>query len=166
MRARHRPFAPPAIPPSASHNVAASSHQYDIEGDIVQRRANACATVRLMRKLFVAGAVALGLGLALQIVAEEKVDLSVVGRIRDEAFGANSRVMETAFYLTDVYGPRLTGSPNAKAAGEWTIKKVTEWGLLNAKREPWGPFGRGWYCTRFTAMMKEPEFSPLIGFAR
>src|SRR5581483_9327501 len=95
-----------------------------------------------------------------------KVDLSVVGRIRDEAFGANSRVMETAFYLTDVYGPRLTGSPNAKAAGEWAVKKMTEWGLVNAKLEPWGPFGRGWYCTRFTAMMKEPEFSPLIGFAR
>lgn len=119
-----------------------------------------------MRKFFVGVAVVLGLGLALQIVAEERVDLGIMGRIRDEAFGANSRVMDTAFYLTDVYGPRLTGSPSAKAAGEWAVKKMTDWGLVNAKLEPWGPFGRGWYCTRFTAMMKEPEFSPLIGFAR
>jgi hypothetical protein len=102
----------------------------------------------------------------MQIVAEEKVDLGIMGQIRDEAFGANSRVMDTAFYLTDVYGPRLTGSPNAKSAGDWAVKKMMEWGLVNAKLEPWGPFGRGWYCTRFTAMMKEPEFSPLIGFAR
>ncbi len=119
-----------------------------------------------MRKLFIAVAGILGIGLAMQIIAEERVDLNVVNRIRDEAFGSNSRVMDTAFYLTDVYGPRLTGSPSAKTAGDWAVKKMTEWGLVNAKLEPWGPFGRGWYCTRFTAMMKEPEFSPLIGFAR
>ena len=74
--------------------------------------------------------------------------------------------MDTAFYLTDVYGPRLTGSPNARAAGEWAVKKMTEWGLVNAKMEPWGPFGRGWVCTRFMAQMKEPEFQPIIGFAQ
>ncbi len=102
----------------------------------------------------------------MRVIAEEKVDLSVVDRIRDEAFGNNSKVMDTAFYLTDVYGPRLTGSPNAKDAGEWAVKKMTEWGLVNAKLEEWGPFGRGWSLTRFSAMMKEPEFSPLIGFAR
>ena len=40
----------------------------------------------------------------------ERVDLEVAHRIRSEAFGANSKVMDTAFYLSDVYGPRLTGS--------------------------------------------------------
>ncbi|HEX3875504.1 MAG TPA: peptidase M28, partial [Bryobacteraceae bacterium] len=87
-------------------------------------------------------------------------------QIRHEAFGQNSKVMDTAFYLTDVYGPRLTGSPNAKAAGEWAVKKMTEWGLANTKLETWGPFGRGWTCTRFMAQMKEPEFQPIIGFAQ
>jgi len=53
-----------------------------------------------------------------------------------------------------------------KAAGEWTVKKLNEWGLANAKMVAWGPFGRGWSCTRFVAEMKEPEFQPLIGFVQ
>src|SRR5262249_49858492 len=91
-------------------------------------------------------------------------DLGVLGRIKREAFGQNSRVMDTVFYLTDVYGPRLTGSPNIRDAANWTVKKMQEWGLANAKLETWGPFGRGWSATRFSAMMKEPEFQPIIGF--
>ena len=97
--------------------------------------------------------------------AEEHVDLYTINRIKNEAF-QNSRVMENAFYLTDVYGPRLTGSPGLQAAAEWAIRRFNEWGLANAKLEKWGPFGRSWYCVRFTAQMKEPQFSPLIGFAR
>jgi hypothetical protein len=99
-------------------------------------------------------------------VEPERVDLGVLHRIKSEAFGTNSRVMDTLFYLTDVYGPRLTGSPNIKDAGDWSVKKMKEWGLANAKLETWGPFGRGWAPTRFSAMMKEPEFQPIIGFAQ
>ncbi len=105
-------------------------------------------------------------GVWAQVGSPEKVDLSVVQQIRHEAFGQNSKVMDSAFYLTDVYGPRLTGSPNIKAAAEWTIKKLNEWGIANAKMEAWGPFGRGWSCTRFVAQMKEPEFQPIIGFVQ
>ena len=97
--------------------------------------------------------------------AEEKVDLEVINRIKTEAF-QNSHVMENAFYLTDVYGPRLTGSPGLQAAAEWVVRTMKDWGLTDAQLEKWGPFGRGWTCTRFTAQMKEPQFSPLIGFAR
>lgn len=104
--------------------------------------------------------------LCLQLSAADTIDLSVLHKIKSEAFGDNSKVMDTAFYLTDVYGPRLTGSPNLKAAGDWAVKTMTGWGISDAKLEAWGPFGRGWSCTRFTAMMKEPTFSPLIGFAR
>ena len=111
-------------------------------------------------------ALATTLCLCLPVTAQEKVDLNVVNRIKAEAFGANSKVMDNAFYLTDVHGPRLTGSTNIKAAADWAVKKMTEWGLVNAKEESWGPFGRGWNTTRFVAMMKEPGFMPLIGFAR
>jgi hypothetical protein len=92
--------------------------------------------------------------LAAQVASQGKVDLSVAQKIRHEAFGANSKVMDTAFYITDVHGPRLTGSPAAKSAGEWAVGKLKEWGLANVKMETWGPFGRGWSCTRFAAMMK------------
>jgi hypothetical protein len=114
-----------------------------------------------MRKWLVGAGVLAAVCLAAD---NEKVDLGVLHRIRTEAFGPNSRVMDTLFYLTDVYGPRLTGSPNIRDAGDWSVKKMKEWGLANVKMEAWGPFGRGWTATRFSAMMKEPEFQPIIGF--
>ena len=123
-------------------------------------------TLARMRRRLVGITAALGASLWAQVGSPEKIDLAIVQQIRHEAFGQNSRVMDTAFYLSDVYGPRLTGSPNVKAAGEWAIKKMNEWGLANAKMESWGPFGRGWVCTRFMAQMKEPEFQPIIGFAQ
>ncbi len=112
-----------------------------------------------MRRLICAVFIAAGLS------AQEKVDLYTINRIKNEAF-QNSKVMENAFYLTDVYGPRLTGSPGIQAAAEWAVRRFNEWGLSNAKLENWGPFGRTWYCVRFAAHMKEPQYSPLIGFAR
>ena len=36
--------------------------------------------------------------------------------------------MRTLHFLTDVYGPRLTGSPNLKAAQDWIVKETTRWG--------------------------------------
>ncbi|MBI3470045.1 MAG: peptidase M28, partial [Candidatus Solibacter usitatus] len=102
---------------------------------------------------------------AVTLLAEEKVDLTAVHRIRTEAF-QNSKVMDHAFYLTDVYGPRLTGSPGLKAAAEWAVRQFTAWGLANTRLEKWGPFGRGWSQVKFSAHLKEPQYAPLIGFAR
>lgn len=98
----------------------------------------------------------------LLVLAEENVDLAVVNRIKTEAF-SNSKVMDTMFYLTDVHGPRLTGSPNFKAAGDWAVKRLTDYGLVNVKEEKWGPFGRGWQNKYFEAHMAEPQFSELMG---
>jgi hypothetical protein len=97
--------------------------------------------------------------------AQEKVDLFVVNKIKAEAL-RNSQVMDTAFYLTDVYGPRLTGSPGLKAAGDWTVSRMKEWGLAEPHMEKWGPFGRGWANVRFSAHLKTPQYAPIIGFAR
>src|SRR2546426_4705592 len=98
-------------------------------------------------------------------IAEEKVDLAAIYRIKTEAF-QHSKVMDHAFYLTDVYGPRLTGSPGLKAAAEWAVKQLNGWGLANANLESWGPLGRGWYQVKFSAHLKEPQYAPLIGFSR
>lgn len=81
-----------------------------------------------------------------------------------EAF-QNSKVMDHVFYMTDVYGPRLTNSPGYKAAGDWAVKQFKEWGLENVKQEKF-PFGRGWSCSRFSAHLKEPGYAPLLGYAR
>lgn len=103
--------------------------------------------------------------LAPLLLAQEKVDLLTVNRIKAEEF-QNSKVMENAFYLSDVYGPRLTGSPGLKAAAEWAVGRMKEWGLANAGLEKWGPFGNGWTAIHFSGSMKEPGYAPLMGFAR
>jgi hypothetical protein len=74
--------------------------------------------------------------------------------------------MHTLHFFTDVYGPRLTGSPSLRAAEDWAARRLTEWGLRNAHLEAWGPFGRGWSLESFTASMTEPTFAPLIAYPR
>src|SRR5580704_11931841 len=95
--------------------------------------------------------------------SQEPVDLSVIHRIKAEAF-ENSKVMDHEFYLSDVYGPRLTNSPGHKAAGDWVVKRLKEYGLTNVREEPWGPFGRSWDYTYFAGHMIAPQYQPLIGF--
>jgi len=100
--------------------------------------------------------------LPLSLIAEEKVDLYAMHRIRAEERD-NSKVMDTLFYLTDVNGPRLTNSPNYFAAANWVVSRLKEYGI-NAKEEKWGPFGRSWQLKKFYAAMVEPQYQPLIGF--
>ncbi|GAJ02284.1 unnamed protein product, partial [marine sediment metagenome] len=69
-------------------------------------------------------------------------------------------------YLADVYGPRLTGSPNFRAAAEWCIKKLTEWGVENAKLEPWGTFCHGWSVEKFSIEMVVPQYMRLIAYPK
>jgi len=86
-----------------------------------------------------------------------------IARIRDEGLN-HSQVMTTLSYLTDVIGPRLTGSPSLKRANDWTRDKLASWGLSNAHLEAWGPFGRGWELERFSAQLIEPQDIPLKAF--
>src|SRR5512145_1022780 len=96
--------------------------------------------------------------------APEKVDYDAIYRIKDEGF-QRSKVMEITSWLTDVYGPRLTNSPGFRKAGEWAVKAMTSWGLVNAKLEPF-PFGRGWANEKFTMTATTPGGSfPVIGMS-
>jgi hypothetical protein len=88
-----------------------------------------------------------------------------IERIKEEGL-KRSQVMATLSYLTDVVGPRLTGSPNMKHANEWTRDKLAAWGLANAHLEAWGPFGRGWSLKRFSAQVIEPQCIPLIAYPK
>ncbi len=88
-----------------------------------------------------------------------------IDRIKEEGL-KRSQVMATLSYLTDVIGPRLTGSPNMKRANEWTRDRLAAWGLSNAHLEPWGPFGRGWSLKRFSAQVIEPQCIPLIAYPK
>src|SRR5215467_2347053 len=105
-----------------------------------------------------------GLPLAAQWPAAEKIDLDAVYRIKEEGLD-RSQVMETASYLTDVYGPRLTGSPDTKEAADWAQKTMKSWGLSNVHTEKW-MFGRGWRNERMFAMALTPRPYPLIAYPK
>ena len=91
----------------------------------------------------------------------ERVDIHTVMLIKNEGFN-NSKVLGTLFELTDVNGPRLTGSAGMKSAEVWAKNKLTEWGLANAAIEPWGGFGKGWEINKNYVAMTAPYYQALI----
>jgi hypothetical protein len=94
---------------------------------------------------------------------QEKANLYVVHQIKQEAL-ENSKVMDHLFWLTDVNGHRLTNSPGYDKAANWVKKSMNEFGIQDVKFEKWGPFGRGWTYSHFSAHLIEPSYSPLIGY--
>lgn len=93
------------------------------------------------------------------IVAQPEAD--IYDRIREEGT-KNSQVMKTLSMLTDVYGPRLTGSPQLKAAGEWAAKQMTDWGMQNAALEPWDFGHSGWVNERASGFITSPVQDSLV----
>ena len=116
-------------------------------------------TLRLLVALGTAVMISSSVPLAQSTV--EKIDHEMYGRIRAEAL-ERSQIMHSLHMLTDVYGPRLTGSPNLKAASDWVVKRSTEWGLKNAHLEPWD-FGRpGWANERTSVFLTAPVKDSLV----
>ncbi len=119
-----------------------------------------------MKKLTTIKTIALLLfvyGLFLQnlppIQAQTPTDINA--RIRKEGM-ENSQIMRTLYFFSDVYGPRLTGSPNHKAAADWAVKQMTTWGFENAHLEPWD-FGQpGWVNERASGFITAPVQDSLV----
>src|SRR4051812_22935542 len=114
-----------------------------------------------MRRAVLVMALAAG-AMAFAAAQSEKLDYAMLGRIRDEGLN-RSQVMDHVSWLSDVYGPRLTGSPGIQQASEWAMKTFRSWGLVNVHQERWA-FGKGWSLVRFSAHLVEPQIQPLIGF--
>jgi carboxypeptidase Q len=60
----------------------------------------------------------------------------VYAQIRAEETN-NSKIMWLIHEISDVYGPRVTGTPSLKAADDWAVKTLASWGLSSAHLEPW-----------------------------
>jgi carboxypeptidase Q len=95
------------------------------------------------------------------LLSQSSSDKDLLQRIRKEETD-NSQIMKTMHMLTDVYGPRLTGSPNHKHAAEWAIKQMQAWGLQNAHLESWDFGHPGWLNERLTAHIISPVKDPLV----
>ncbi|HEX8457785.1 MAG TPA: M20/M25/M40 family metallo-hydrolase [Pyrinomonadaceae bacterium] len=94
-------------------------------------------------------------------VQSERIDMDAYWKIRREGL-ERSQAMRTLHVLADVYGPRLTGSPNFKAAADWTVKQMTDWGFKNAHLEPWDFGHPGWLNERLSAHIVSPVKDALV----
>jgi hypothetical protein len=98
--------------------------------------------------------------------SREKIDTAMVAKIKDEGLN-RSQVMDILSMLTDVYGPRLTNSPNYKKAAEYAKKTMEEWGLQNVHFDSWNEeFGRGWELKKFSLHSLAPAYFPVIAFPK
>lgn len=104
-----------------------------------------------------------GLGLALLAQAANAPDLDAIHKLKSlEA--TDSQVMQIESWLTDVYGPRLTNSPDMRQAAQWAEKEMRSWGISNVHEENW-KFGRGW-SNDFTSVQEiSPRVYPLIAYS-
>jgi hypothetical protein len=99
----------------------------------------------------------------LPAAAQEPIDLAMVGRIKQEGL-QRSRAQEFYFTLTDRIGARLTASPAYTQAARWAQGRFTEFGLANARLEPFA-FPRGWSLEKISVEMTAPRYMPLIAYA-
>jgi hypothetical protein len=102
---------------------------------------------------------ALCLLFTLSVAAQDPVDLGVVDRIKAESFD-RSKVMDHLYYLTEVHGPRLTGSPQFERAANWAMERLKGYGVVNVHAEKW-PFGRAWSVEQATVEMIEPHYQAM-----
>ena len=102
-----------------------------------------------------------------QATRSEAINYEALARIRAEGL-QNSQVMDLASWMTDVYGPRLSGSPNLQKAGEWAVATMKGWGLQNVVLEPWANqtmFPRGWTNDRFYLAATAPQAFAITGMS-
>lgn len=67
-----------------------------------------------------------------------------------------SRVADDLRHLTDVIGPRLSGTPAMRRANEWSAAKLREYGADSVALEPW-PFGVTWERGPIAVRLLEPH---------
>ena len=119
----------------------------------------------MKRSLLILGIAVLTLALAIGQPMTGQVDTATVSKIKDEGFN-RSKVMEYASYLTDVYGPRLTWSPEYRRGADWMSAELKKLGLENVRYDNFGPIGRGWSLKKFSANMLAPVSTPLIAYPK
>ncbi len=120
--------------------------------------------MKILGTLLISTALTLG-AVAQTTVHLEKIDQAMIAKIRAEGMN-NSKVMNHAFYLTDVAGSRLTNSPGYKRAAEWAVKQLKAWGIENAHLEAWGDFGKSWNLDKSYVAMTAPYYRPLIAYPK
>lgn len=99
------------------------------------------------------------------LLIAQPVNKEIMNKIRQEGL-QNSKVMDIAFHLTEVSGPRLTSSPGLMRASEYAIKQLTDWGLSGAKLDAWGDFGKGWELEKSYVAITSPWYKSISAYPK
>lgn len=105
------------------------------------------------------------LALYLPLWGQEKVNEDINKLLRKHGI-EQTQVMDIAAWMTDVYGPRMTGSPMLDKATDWALKTLKDWGMQNVHTEAWGPFGRGWELKHFEMHAQAPGYFPVLAYPK
>jgi len=117
---------------------------------------------RLKSLLLLSGLVLLRLSL---LPAQSLSEDSVRQVIRHHGL-EQSQVMPLASWITDVHGPRLTGSPKLQRAKVWATETLRSWGMENVRLDEWGPFGISWELEEFAMHAYTPEYWPVLAYPK
>jgi len=82
-------------------------------------------------------------------------DAQILAEIHD-----HSEAAQNLEYISDNIGPRLTGSPQLKAANDWTAETFRKYGLTNVHLEPW-KIAHTWTRGTAKARIVSPAEHPL-----
>ena len=99
------------------------------------------------------------------LLMAQPVNKDMMNKIRQEGL-QNSKVMDIAFQITDVNGPRVTASPGLARASQYAIKQLTDWGLTGAQLDPWGDFGKGWELEKSYVAITSPWYKPIPAYPK
>ena len=99
------------------------------------------------------------------LAQSENIDLEVMAKIRNEGL-QHSKVMDIAFHVTEVCGPRVTNSTGFMCAANYAKDQLTQWGLINSRLDPWGDFGKGWDLKKSYVAMTAPWYRSLIAYPK
>jgi carboxypeptidase Q len=113
----------------------------------------------VLKKLSISSAVVLLSASSIAAVTPPKASFPsetiTINRISDEGFN-HSQVVDTAAYLADEIGGRMTNSPAMRKAEHWTQERFKSWGLKDVRTEPFD-FGRGWWIESSHTRMVAPR---------
>jgi hypothetical protein len=73
----------------------------------------------------------------------------------------DSQLMWFLHEVTDVYGPRVTGSPGLRAAQDFAVGQMVKWGFSNVHLEAWNFNHPGWQNWNLEANTVSPFQQPL-----
>ncbi len=113
--------------------------------------------------LLVLAAIAPAASTALGEGAAPRVDWEMVAKIREEGL-QRSAVMETAAYIADVLGARLTLSNDMSRAQAWAESHMKKLGLVNVVVEPFMDYGIRWDNEYVSLHLLEPDYQPMVGY--